>query len=313
MDEVFRDEIRVESLLEHFLRLVVAALTLEEEELDVQKLWARVGVIGVAPEVVPEVRFVVFREELEDDLVWDFQYIEERGVHRIADCSLLVNRTSGQQMCLYYWHRHSPLAGLNILVSNYLTASYQARCLDVKRKFIDTANVTGQQPERDHIDSWLEELAPRLPPQIDLGVEGIVDRIHGLDWRIRKMLDETLEERGLTLGDWKVLCTLRWAESGRRSAGELARRAELTSGTMTARLDHLERVGLVRRARDPGDRRSVLVELTAKGRKKLEQAMGVQAEKEKLVAAALTAKEMEQLNALLRKLMISVKSRITKP
>jgi DNA-binding MarR family transcriptional regulator len=172
--------------------------------------------------------------------------------------------------------------------------------------------VTGQQPKRDHIDSWLEEIAPHLPPQIDLEVEGIVDRINGLNWRIRKMLDETLEEQGLTNGDWKVLTSLRWAE-GKRSAGELARRAELTSGTMTARLDHLEAEGLVRRVRDPNDRRSVLVELTAKGRKKVAQAIGVQAEKEKLLAAALTPKEMEQLNALLRKVMISVESRITRP
>jgi DNA-binding MarR family transcriptional regulator len=127
------------------------------------------------------------------------------------------------------------------------------------------------------------------------------------------MLDETLDEQGLSNGDWKVLTTLRWAEQNRRSAGELARRAELTSGTMTARLDQLEDEGLVRRLRDPADRRSVLVELTAKGRKKLEQAMGVQGEKEKLLAAALTPKEMEQLNALLRKVMISVESRITKP
>lgn len=169
------------------------------------------------------------------------------------------------------------------------------------------------QPERDHIDSWLAEIAPHLPPSVDLDVEGIVDRIHGLDWRIRKMLDETLEEQGLTNGDWKVLSTLRWAENSRRSAGELARRAELTSGTMTARLDQLEGEGLVRRVRDPDDRRSVLVELTAKGRKKLLQAMGVQGEKEKLLAAALTPKEMEQLNALLRRVMISVENRITKP
>jgi DNA-binding MarR family transcriptional regulator len=173
--------------------------------------------------------------------------------------------------------------------------------------------VTGKQPVRDHIDSWLEEIAPRLPPQIDLEVEGIVDRIHGLDWRIRKMLDETLDEQGLTNGDWKVLMSLSWAEGNRRSAGELARRAELTSGTMTARLDHLEGEGLVRRVRDPNDRRSVLVELTAKGRKRTGQAMGVQGEKEKILTAALTPKEMEQLNALLRKVMISVESRITKP
>jgi DNA-binding MarR family transcriptional regulator len=172
--------------------------------------------------------------------------------------------------------------------------------------------VAKKEPERDHIDSWLAEIAPRLPASVDVDVEGIVDRIGGLNWRIRKMLDETLAEQGLSHGDWKVLISLQWAEPPRRTAGELARRAELTSGTMTSRLDHLEAEGLVRRVGDPNDRRSVLVELTAKGRKKIAQAMGVQGEKEKLLAAALTPKEMEQLNALLRKLMVSVESRITK-
>jgi DNA-binding MarR family transcriptional regulator len=170
-----------------------------------------------------------------------------------------------------------------------------------------------EQPERDHIDSFLEEIAPLIPAQVDLEVEGIVDRIHGIDWRIRKMLDETLDEQGLTNGDWKVLMSLRWADGARRSAGELARRAELTSGTMTTRLDHLEAEGLVRRVRDAKDRRSVQVELTAKGQKKVAQAMGVQGEKEKILTAALSPTEMEELNALLRKVMISVESRITKP
>ena len=173
--------------------------------------------------------------------------------------------------------------------------------------------MTDSEPERDHIDVWLEEIKPQLPPPVDLVVEGIIDRIHGLNWRIRKMLDETLEAEGLTNGDWKVLTTLRWAEPQQRTAGDLARRAELTSGTMTSRLDHLESAGLVRRVRSTEDRRSVLVELTAEGRQKLDQAMGVQAEKEKLLTAALTPEEMDQLSGLLRRVMISVENRITMP
>jgi DNA-binding MarR family transcriptional regulator len=165
--------------------------------------------------------------------------------------------------------------------------------------------------ERDHVDDFLEGISDELPETIDLTVEGIVDRIHGVDWRIRKMLDETLEQQGLTNGDWKVLSALRWrGEPQRRSAGELARIAELTSGTMTARLDQLEREGLVRRLRDPEDRRSVLVELTDKGRRKHNEAMGVQAEKEKLLADALSAREMEQLNSLLRRVMITLQERV---
>jgi DNA-binding MarR family transcriptional regulator len=168
-----------------------------------------------------------------------------------------------------------------------------------------------KQEERDHVDDFLESISHELPETVDLTVEGIVDRINGLNWRIRKMLDETLELQGLTIGDWKVLNALRWrGEPYRRSAGELARIAELTSGTMTTRLDHLERDGLVRRLRDPDDRRSVIVELTDEGREKHDQAMGVQAEKEKLLAAALSAREMEQLNSLLRRVMITLQERV---
>jgi DNA-binding MarR family transcriptional regulator len=170
---------------------------------------------------------------------------------------------------------------------------------------------TRKQEERDHVDAFLESISHELPDAIDLNVEGIVDRINGLNWRIRKMLDETLEQQGMTIGDWKVLSALRWhGKPYRRSAGELARIAELTSGTMTTRLDHLERDALVRRLRDPEDRRSVIVELTEKGRKKHDQAMGVQAEKEKLLAAALSAREMEQLNSLLRRVMITLQERV---
>jgi DNA-binding MarR family transcriptional regulator len=50
--------------------------------------------------------------------------------------------------------------------------------------------------------------------------------------------------------------------AGRMTAGQLATAAHLTSGAVTAVLDRLEAAGLVRRVRDPGDRRRVLVEAT---------------------------------------------------
>jgi DNA-binding MarR family transcriptional regulator len=78
---------------------------------------------------------------------------------------------------------------------------------------------------------------------------------------------------------------------------------------MTSRLDALEKEGLVRRLRDPGDRRSVLVELTEKGRQKHEQAMAIQAPKEAVLAAALTESEKEQLNSLLRRVMVTFEQR----
>jgi DNA-binding MarR family transcriptional regulator len=159
--------------------------------------------------------------------------------------------------------------------------------------------------ERDHVDEFLDSIKEELPTSVDLTVEGIVDRIGGINRRIKKTLDETLAEHGLTLADWRVLGALRWAGAPyRRSAGDLARGADLSSGAMTNRLDQLEQAGLVRRLRDPDDRRGVLVEPTEKGRELWETAIGVQARKEAIVAAALDPDEREQLNALLRRIMI---------
>lgn len=187
-----------------------------------------------------------------------------------------------------------------------------ARYLDVKRSFVNTANVPGgrKSGERDHVDGFLDEISADLPSDLDLTVEGIVDRIGGINRRIKWMHDETLDELGLTMSDWHVLTALRWAGAPyRRRAGELARRAELTSGAMTSRLDALEKEGLVRRLRDSGDRRSVLVELTDKGRRKHGQTLGIQAQKEALLAAALSEREKEQLNALLRRVMLTLEDR----
>jgi len=160
-----------------------------------------------------------------------------------------------------------------------------------------------QAEEQDHVDRFLEEFAPEMPG-VDLEVEGIVDRIHGLNRRFHRMLDETLADFDLTNGEWKLLNHLRQAgPSYRRSAAQLAERAELSSGAMTNRLDKLEEAGLVRRLPDPADRRGVQVELTDAGQKAWEESVSAQAAKEALIAAALDQDEKQELNALLRRLM----------
>jgi DNA-binding MarR family transcriptional regulator len=163
---------------------------------------------------------------------------------------------------------------------------------------------------RDHVDRFLDEIRAELPASLDLTIEGVVDRVLGLSRRLQKLLDETLSTTGLSHAEWKLLSSLRWAGPPyRRSAGELARIADLSSGAMTNRLDQLESRDLVRRLRDPDDRRGVLVELTDEGRTLWEAAIGVQAEKEKLFASVLDEDEREQLNGFLRRLMLAFEER----
>ncbi len=166
------------------------------------------------------------------------------------------------------------------------------------------------EKEQDHVDRWLATASLDDIPNLDLAVEGIVHRMNGLTRRIKRSHSEVLAEHGLTWEEWDVLGALRRAGPPyRRSAGELARIAELSSGAMTNRLDKLEQAGFVRRLPDPDDRRGVHVELTAAGEKKWLESTGAEAEREALIAAALTNKEKEQLNALLRRLMLEFERR----
>jgi DNA-binding MarR family transcriptional regulator len=155
--------------------------------------------------------------------------------------------------------------------------------------------------QRDHIDRFLDELEP--VEGLDYEVEGIVDRIGGLNRRIKRGMEATLTEFGMSLPDWQVLSTLR--NSGSRTPGVLARHLELSSGAMTSRLDSLEEAGLIMRVPDPDDRRSVVVELTPDGRVAWEKAASIQARKEAFFASALSPAEQKRLNALLRKLMLA--------
>jgi DNA-binding MarR family transcriptional regulator len=164
-------------------------------------------------------------------------------------------------------------------------------------------------PEQDHIDRFLEHFGSRLSG-VDLVVEGIVDRIGGLNRRLHREMDETLEGFGLNHGEWKVLGTLwRAGEPHRLSPGTLAKIEELSTGAMTNRLDGLEEAKLVRREPDPNDRRGVQVVLTDKGRQTWEDAVAAQAKKEAVIASTLNDREKQQLTNLLRKLMLGFEKR----
>ena len=156
----------------------------------------------------------------------------------------------------------------------------------------------------DSVDRFLAEWNEDIP-ELDLTVEGIVDRICKLTKYINRTADETFAAFDLNHGEWRVLLSLR--RSGppyRRSPGWLAEHLSLSSGAMTNRLDSLEQAGLVRRLPDPNDRRALQVELTEEGHRVWEESIGAQAVKEAGIASALDDEEKAQLTTLLRRLML---------
>lgn len=155
----------------------------------------------------------------------------------------------------------------------------------------------------DHIDRLLEQLAA-MPAveQVDPLVEAISDRIAVINRRMQLRSKQTLGGHGITWREWHVLTNLVLAQSP-RSPGDLASTLMITTGAMTNVLDRLEKVGLVRRVKNPDDRRSVIVEATDAGVELWYAAVNELGAQESSVVTTLTRREQEQLNRLLRKLL----------
>lgn len=83
---------------------------------------------------------------------------------------------------------------------------------------------------------------------------------------------------------------------------ELAAKMGVTTGTLTVTVDRLEKRGLVTRAPNASDRRSVLVELTGRGRALFEEHHRHHLDLTGDLAEALADGEAQALAAILRKL-----------
>ena len=147
---------------------------------------------------------------------------------------------------------------------------------------------------------WKREI-----PDLDLETEGIVERIQHLTKRFEHAMNDTLAQFDIDKGEWQVLTVLRRSgDPYRLSPGALAKYMGLSAAAMTNRLNQLESCGLIRRLPDTDDRRAVKVELTPDGWQRWQDSVGVQAQKEALVASALNDTEKATLNELLMRLML---------
>ena len=158
----------------------------------------------------------------------------------------------------------------------------------------------------DSVDFCITDITSRFEA-IDPEVEGVVDRLAAIDKHLGAAFEDTLAGHGLSHGEYKLLLRLATRSADNRmSAGDLSRALMLSSGAMTNRLDRMESAGLVRRVPDPRDRRGVLVEMTAEGRRQIDEAVTEQAAKEIDLLSVLSRRELTSLNVLLRKVLSSL-------
>lgn len=115
--------------------------------------------------------------------------------------------------------------------------------------------------------------------------------------RIGKIAGQVAHERGaMTLERARILWQL--VESPRRS-GEIAQRCALAPASVSELVDSLERDGFVRRSEDRNDRRVVVVEITARGRREIERVGELMTAPVAKIIASLPAEKRSRLAAAL--------------
>ncbi len=144
----------------------------------------------------------------------------------------------------------------------------------------------------------------RERPDLDVTPLEVLSRVSRLARRLDLARGSAFSEHRLESWAFDVLSALRRAgEPYELSPGHLVHQTLVTSGTMTNRVDRLERSGLVERRPDPGDRRGVLVRLTPRGRDVVDSAMADLIEQEKSLLTELSPADRATLASLLRRML----------
>jgi len=159
-------------------------------------------------------------------------------------------------------------------------------------------------PLQDHVDHILEQWAQQRP-DLDVSPMGIIGRMSRLSRCLDRSIATVLHRHGLNESQFAVLAALRRAGPlYTLSPTDLYNGLLVSSGAMTNRLERLAAAGLVERVPDPADGRSLLVALTAKGRRTIDAAVAAHLENERRLLASLGAEERAQLAGVLRRLLL---------
>jgi DNA-binding MarR family transcriptional regulator len=147
------------------------------------------------------------------------------------------------------------------------------------------------------IEQWRVER-----PDLDPSGKAVTARIVRAAGLTRRRIDDAIHDLGVREGEFGTLAALRRAGAPYElSPSQLTQHLVLSSGGLSLMLDRFERAGLVRRRRNPDDRRGVLVALTDAGLEVIDEAMTRLADVEQQLVGGLTTRERDQLARLLAK------------
>jgi DNA-binding MarR family transcriptional regulator len=164
----------------------------------------------------------------------------------------------------------------------------------------------GDEGNRDVVDRLLAKWR-EARPDLDPSPLEVVGRVIVLAQHLERNVETALERHGLSLGQFDILATLRRnGKKGGLTPSQLLESVVLSSGGMTARLDALAEAGYITRKASPADRRMVVIELTSKGRRVIDNATKTRFNEAKAALPPLKEDEMSALTGLLRRWLTQV-------
>ena len=147
-------------------------------------------------------------------------------------------------------------------------------------------------------------------PELDTGSMEIAGRILLAAALLQDRLKPVFQRHDVSSGGFDVLATLRrQGPPFELTPTVLYKELLITSGTMTHRLDGLEKRGLVERISYPQDRRGLLVRLTKKGLSVTNRLVTAHLDNEKRLFASLSPGDTKNLAKILGKWIESLESR----
>jgi DNA-binding MarR family transcriptional regulator len=160
----------------------------------------------------------------------------------------------------------------------------------------------------DRVDDILAQWN-RERPDLDVGPMGLIGRVRRISQHLTREMERTFAKHGLNGASFDVLATLRRAGPPYRlSPGDLLATMMITSGTMTNRIDQLEKAGFVSRTQNPDDGRSVIISLTKKGFVVIDAAVTAHVATQARLTSRLSPEDFAALDRLLSKYLIGLET-----
>lgn len=136
-------------------------------------------------------------------------------------------------------------------------------------------------------------------PEVERALSAFINFLRAADSVVAR-LDSQIEAGGLTHGQFAVMEAL--LHLGAMNQCDLAQKLLRSGGNVTVVVDNLEKRGWVRRERQKKDRRMVVVQLTASGRRLIERVFPDHARAVAAEMSRLSPEEQETLRVLCRRL-----------